>query len=401
VLWLVAIAIFFYGRFQDAGRGKDFLHFYCAAKIVLSGLGHQLYEVPLQWQFQLRYTGRIGNFFVHPPYQILLYIPFVALPVGSAYFAWTIFSLTILAAIAWLTSRRFDFPPRPSLSLALSLSFTPVVLSLLQGQDSILLLLCFALAFAALESDKDFAAGCFLAFGLFKFQFVLPVAITLFATRKKAFAAGFAAVACLLLILSASLVGPSSLAAYPRFLLRFDEIPFSGVYPGAMPNFRGGLEVIFGPSSPLSRVTLIFVSLLVLVIAIDGGRCRPSIRSAERLKISNTVIAAILVSYQAGPHDLTLLLLPIALTWAYLHSLTGRTGWRLGSTLILGALTLPPLYVYLLRVHQYVVLVLPMTALLAMNYAEIRHLGSAVRPVDRAGEGESLMENPGFRSSLR
>jgi hypothetical protein len=377
VVCVTGIMTLYYKRFLEAGQGTDFPHFYCAAKIVAAGLGHQLYDISLQWEFQRRYTGRVGNFFIHPPFETLIYFPFASLPIQAAYLAWTLFNLVVLAVAAWLFHSRLSLPISPGLTLVLLLSFVPVSLNFLQGQDTILLLLVFVLTCVALGEEKNLEAGCLLALGLFKFQFALPAAVIFFVSRKdgskKKFAAGFALVAVVLALISLGISGWSSLTSYPRLLLGFGNLPLSGFHAEAMATVRGVCLALFPAGSVLSRVAFVGASLLVLAVATDGWRrLSPTVGG---LAISNAVLAAVLLSYQASPHDLTLMVLPVFLTFTYLWRTPGLPSlWRRVSLFVLGVLFLPPLHVYAVRVHLYVLLALPLIALLFLNYVEIRRL---------------------------
>jgi hypothetical protein len=80
----------------------------------------------------------------------------------------------------------------------------------------------------------------------------------------------------------------------------------------------------------------------------------------------------VLLSYQASPHDLTLVLLPIFLTYTYLRNTPGLPSpWRRLSLFTLAVLFLPLLHVYAIRAHLYVLLVLPLVALVLLNHVEI------------------------------
>jgi hypothetical protein len=374
VVCVTGIMTLYYKRFLEAGQGTDFPHFYCAAKIVAAGLGHQLYDISLQWEFQRRYTGRVGNFFIHPPFETLIYLPFAGLPIQAAYLAWTLFNLVVLAVAAWLFHSRLSLSISPGLILVLLLSFVPVSLNFLQGQDTILLLLVFVLTCVALGEGKNFEAGCLLALGLFKFQFALPAAVIFLASRKGAsrerFAAGFAAVAAMLGLISLAISGWSSLTTYPRLLLGFGKVPFSGFHAEAMATIRGACLALFPAGSVPGRVAFVGAALVVLAGTIDGWRrVNPAVAG---LAVSNTVLAAVLLSYQASPHDLTLLALPVLLTFTYLWRTSDVPSlWRRLSLFVLAALFLPPLHVYAVRVHLYVLLALPVGAMLLLNYWEI------------------------------
>jgi hypothetical protein len=376
VIFAAAIATLHYKRFPEAGQGTDFPQLYCAAKIVGAGMGHRLYDVALQWQFQQRYTGRIGNFFIHPPFEALLYLPFTVLPLRAAYFAWTLFNLGILGWIAWLFHRGLRIPVAAEFIYVLLVSSVPVSLSLFQGQDSILLLLVFTLACIAVTNGRGFEAGCFLALGLFKFQFALPALLIFLVGRKsKVVAAGFSILAAVLIAISLWIAGWSSFSTYPRLLLDLDHIPFNGVHSGSIPNFRGALTMLFRQTSVMSWIAVGGFSLIAIAAAAVGWRRTESVPGAGTLALSNVVLAAVLCSYQASPHDLALTLIPIFLTYAYVQKASDMPqNRRILFLATLLVLFLPLLHVYALRMHLYVLLVVPLAILLLLNTLEIRRI---------------------------
>ncbi len=93
---------------------------------------------------------------------------------------------------------RIDF----GLLLVIFLTFAPTMDCLLIGQDSVLVLLVYTLVFVALKRNREFAAGCLLACGLFKFHLVLPFAIIFLLRRRWSFVLGFSTIASLLFLLA-------------------------------------------------------------------------------------------------------------------------------------------------------------------------------------------------------
>jgi hypothetical protein len=137
-----------------------------------------------------------------------------------------------------------------------------------------------------------------------------------------------------------------------------------------MATVRGGGLVLFPSGSVLGRVAFVGAALLVLALATDGWRRVNS--AVAGLAVSNSVLAAVLLSYQASPHDLTLVALPAFLTFTYLWRTPGLPSlWRRLSLFVLGGLFLPPLHVYAVRVHLYVLLALPIGAVFVLNYWEL------------------------------
>ena len=93
------------------------------------------------------------------------------------------------------------------------------------------------------------------------------------------------------------------------------------------------------------------------------------------MALANAVIAADLVSYHLSPHNLTILLLPMALI---LNHTMIRTDvprkLRLGLLGTLGILFLPPVYLWLLNEHRYTFLGIPVLILFGLTCAEIQRL---------------------------
>jgi hypothetical protein len=368
--FIFALAAFAAARVPASLQGTDFPDFYCAARMLAGGHGHQLYDADLQRQYQARYAGRVGTLYIHPPFEALLYLAVAWLPLRYAYLLWSLLNLAFLAVAARRLVQEL-VPPRDWLVwFAASLTFVPVLLCLLQGQDSLLLLLLVVLAFVALRRDRAFAAGCWLGLGLFKFHLVLPLVAVLVLTQNRdtrtALAKGFSLVALALAGLSAVISGWSVFLVYPRFLLHLQEQPFAGIIPQAMANLRGLVYFFFrSDHSPGAVLTLSILCAAALIRTLLGWKLGSKKEGEFDLAFANAVVFALLVSYHLNPHDLTLLLLPMALL---LHRILTRTtrvselaNWITLS--LLAILFLPPLHLWALRAGVYALLSLPLLAL--------------------------------------
>lgn len=242
-------------RFAASQNGTDFPEFYAAAKMVGQGAGRQLYDRAAQDRFEIRYAGRMGTYFNHPPFEALVYVPLTVWPLRGAYLVWCLLNAGFLAVVARLLAPQV-FPQRDwRVLLVLFFLFVPVLLNFLQGQDSLLLLLLLSLGFAALEREKAFTAGCLLACGLFKFHLVVPLVVVLLARpiarREKRLATGFLGTGALWIAISAAVSGWGFLAAYPRFLLRLGSLPLAGIHPEEMANLRGLVSLFPSPAGAL------------------------------------------------------------------------------------------------------------------------------------------------------
>ena len=192
----------------------DFTIFYSAGKIIRSGPRANLYDGTLQFQVQREFAPEVrirqaALPYNHPPFEALLFVPLTWLGYLNAYLVWNLFNLLALCTIPILLRDQVALlRTRPPWFWALlALAFFPAFMTLIQGQDSILLLLIFVLTYVFLKKNADFVAGSCLALGLFRFHLVLPLALILLLRSKRKAVLGFSCVAVFLLVLSVGLVG--------------------------------------------------------------------------------------------------------------------------------------------------------------------------------------------------
>jgi hypothetical protein len=390
LLLILFLAAFAAARPLSFLQGSDFPHFYCAARMLAEGHGHQLFDADLQRQYQARYAGRVGTLYSHPPFEALLYLAVAWLPLRYAYFLWSFLTMTLLAAGAARLARDALPPWDWRLMFAASLTFVPVLVCILQGQDSLLLLLLLVLAFTAMRQGSHFAAGSWLALGLFKFQLVLPLVLVMVLIQKRGFriglAKGFSLTALALAGVSVAISGWSVLTLYPKFLIHFKDQPLGGMAPQAMANFRGLTYFFFHTDDSawaVAAVSILSAAALVKTLTVwkqarlaSDPSSAPAIQNKDEfdLAFADTVLFALLVSYHLNPHDLTLLLLPVALM---LHrTFASATRWpRAGKWMtvgLLGILFLPPLHLWTLRANHYALVSLPLLALFLSSASILR-----------------------------
>ena len=368
--FVCALAAFAMTRSAASLQGTDFPDFYCAARMLASGHGHQLYDAGLQRQYQARYAGRVGTLYIHPPFEAAVYLAVAWLPLRYAYLLWSMLNLAFLG-IAVRRLAKEILPWNWLLSLAASLTFVPTLLCFLQGQDSLLLLLLIVLAFSALRHSRGFGAGCWLGLALFKFQFALPLAFVLVVTQSRSVRSGlvkgFSLAALALAGLSASISGWSVFLIYPRFLLHLKAQPFAGVVPQAMANFRGLIYLFFRSNQSSGAVISLSILCAAALIATFRGwkKIAPNKKDEFDLAFASTVLFALLVSYHLNPHDLSLLLLPIALLFRSASRRTPGARNPANSIILgwLGIVFLPPLHLWTFRGGVYALMSLPLLGL--------------------------------------
>ncbi len=346
----------------------DFTIYYTAGTIVRQGLGHQLYNDGLQFEVQKQFTPQVATRlgalpFNHPPFEALLYVPLAWLSYRAAYLLWTLANLGMLAALPILL--RPCVPLMTAWSapvwMCVSLVFFPIFFTLLQGQDTILLMFLYGLTFVSLRKERLVTAGAWLACGLFKFHLVLPFLVLLLIQQKtlqrcKKILLGFILVGALLGAVSIATVGLGQMIAYPRYVLGLEATMARGaIMPSDMPNLRGALYLL---ASNRSSFGVMVLSLSAVVLLVAAWICYRERDRLDDLNFSLAVFATVLVSYHALGSDLCVLAIPALLLVAWLRETWGSRRWThltIGSSL--AALLFSPVQLILAMRYNRVALV--------------------------------------------
>jgi Glycosyltransferase family 87 len=302
----------------------DFVACYTAARMVWDGKGSHLYDLREQTAYQERILQALQTEFrfkdgllayIHPPFEIVWFIPLGGLGYLQAYFVWLAVSLGCVVAGVCLLLRCQRSLDRWRLSHYFlgSLAFFPVFINLLQGQDSATLFLYWTLSYWNLVRSREATAGACLSLLLQKFQVLLPSLLVLLVLRRWRVLSGFLAGSMALLGVSLALVGPSGIESYARLIAEVSTwIERKGIYPSQMHNLRAQFYVWLYAQYPFVANVLTGLSsvvLLVLLVRAWNGDWKPG--SAEfGLKFSLLVTISLLVSPHLNLHDLTCLLLP-------------------------------------------------------------------------------------------
>jgi hypothetical protein len=273
--------LFFNVRERLARGYPDFTIFYTAGTIVRHEDSQRLYDEGTESNVQTQLFGKIpyrqGPLpYTHPPFEALIFVPLTFLPFGWAFAAWDLLNLLLLTWVTLLLRRRVGaLRAIPAWEFVITcLAFFPIFACFLQGQDSILQLFLFTLAYLALEDGSDVIAGGWFALAAFRFQFVVPIILLLAIWKRSRVAVGFLAVSTLLALVSASLVGWAGLIHYPVYILQGMRPPIvRDVLPGLMPNLRG--LVMGWPFLDATRVGIVITalsSILIFIYAVIQGR---------------------------------------------------------------------------------------------------------------------------------
>jgi hypothetical protein len=361
----------------------DFRQLYAAGYMVRTGHAGELYDIRAQQQFQDVLVGNDERAlpFIRPAYQALLFVPFSLLPYRTAYLAFLGVNLLVLAMAFWILRPSMRNLARiwRGLPVIIFLVFYPIALALMQGQDSILLLLLLAAALVALEQGRERRAGILLGLGLFKMQIVIPIALLFLLWRRFRFLAGFALSACLLASISLWVVGFAQSVAFARSLFSVGAgLAATHQFPlrvSIMANLRGLIFGLLGsrlPSVWIQSLTIV-ASISVLLWAALAVPARQKAADAFVLAIT----ASLIVSYYLFIHDLSVLLIPIAITLDRfifpdsnftdnnVSADTTPTALDRAAAWMSGALLVAPMCIFLIP-DQFYLVALPMSAFMVI-----------------------------------
>jgi hypothetical protein len=370
----------------------DFRQLYAAGYMVRTGHAAELYDIRAQQRFQDVLVGGDERAlpFIRPAYQALLFVPFSLLPYRTAYLAFLAVNLVLLAIAFWILRSHMSHLMRVwrFLPVFLFLVFYPIALALMQGQDSILLLLLLTAALAALEGDQELRAGMLVGLGLFKMQIVIPVALLFLLWRRWRFFAGFALSACLLSLISLWVVGFAQTTAYARSLLsvgtNMEAVHQFPLRVSIMANLRGLFFGLLGARLPAfwiqAPILVASVSVLLWVaLAVPGKQSR-----ADAFVVAIT--ASLIASYYLFIHDLSVLLIPIVITldrFILAHGETPASSLDRAAAWMSAALLVTPMCIFLMPEHFYLV-ALPLCAFMVIL---IRNFPREAQPLNSARYG--------------
>jgi hypothetical protein len=300
-------------------RGNaDFRVFYSGGYLLRSGQTGQIYDDDKIKNVQDERVS-ISPWvlpFTHPAYEALLFVPFSLLRYRAAYITFLGFNLLCLVIGYWFLQTRFG-PLRerwrwlPPLAV---LGFMPIPAALMQGQDSLILLALFTAALAFMDSGSELAAGLLLGLGMFKFQILIPIGFLFFIWRRWQILFGTVISGAVVLALSAALTGIDAQRTYVHKLYDISlkrhgaDLIGYGVPVAGMPNIRGIVSSVLHVAPGISLSTIVILSLVLIVLAAWRGWS-----TSPQWQLAIAISAAALTGYHVLPHDLSILLISMAI----------------------------------------------------------------------------------------
>jgi len=330
--YLVAVAagIATHGGFTDLSGaivGADYSAFYGAGHRVIEGRADLLYDVdaeseltralvaPAPWREEV-------HPFVSPPYWALAFVPLAALPYPISLAVFSALSIAMLFLSTRMLRDAFRSLASRGSTRTLAraaLGFFPVLLSLLNGQTSMLLLACFTAFFALLRRQRELAAG--LAIGLLavKPPLLLGPGLVALAAGRWRVLVGIACSASAWLAVGWSVM-PDAMRAYAIATPEIVELLRASEYHTWGQTSLFGLATLLLDPISHGAATMVGWSLIALAaIAIVVMVARtPWTPGSARWDL--TLAAALALGFVASPHlflyDTSLLVLPIAIAVA-------------------------------------------------------------------------------------
>jgi len=300
-------------RFQ--ARKPDFAHLYQTGR----KLNHERFPFLIERfpslnspEYNVQVDGRdFEPDNMHPPYENVLYAALALLKFRVAYIVWwacNVGFLFLSLFVLWpLTANLHNGYPY---LLMLVATFFPVLVAMVQGQNSVMLLAFLTLCYASLEKGNDFRAGFALGMGMFKFVVVIPLAFWLILEKRRRSLAGFFSGCVALFFLALWLVGINGIKAYVLLVAGFGvKAPEEPGSEAIMPNLRGLFHALASGIAPEIWLTVLtLISSLTLLIWVDARLKR---YKSLRLSFAVQVLLTCMISYHLFPHDGAVLVLPL------------------------------------------------------------------------------------------
>jgi hypothetical protein len=284
-----------------AARSHDFLNIYTGASLAREGRFADLHDPEVQLARERRIFPQLPSLvpFVRPAFYAAFLMPLALLPYGTAFVVWiAVQSALLLACWAWIW-RRFGAD-----ALVFAALFLPCPLGIASGQDCVMMLALFILAFELAERSRWFVAGAALALMLMKFHLILLWPVALLVQRRWRILAGFCATALALLGICIALGGINSLRVYAA-LIQNKSLDHLSPSPELMISFQGLLANL-GIETPWASALLVGAAVVIFLW---------SLRAAPLWRMfALTAGASLWIVPHVYGYDASLLLLPILLT---------------------------------------------------------------------------------------
>lgn len=314
LLALVGSYILLWRAGAAGSKQTDFVPVYAASHLAringgaiynLMSLGH--YERLLVWP--LHVAGGVMPF-LYPPYVAVAFAPLAQLPYNLAFVTWAAVNLILLVGTLTALQRYVQLSGRAALLFwTAGLAFPPVLLTLAQGQVSILLLALLLGAFLSIRAGNAIVGGALLSAALIKPTYVAPILLVLALQQRWRVLAGFAGGTVVLATVPVVLLGPSTSWSYVRLL--HAATGWSEQIGGFAPIWNHSIVGFSELLLPSRLAQVVPAAAIVLGIGLLTGVTLTTWRLEVSFALA--VLLGLVLSPHVLLHDLALLLIPVAI----------------------------------------------------------------------------------------
>lgn len=349
-LALFAISLLNVGSFAIMWRVRqalDYRCFYAIGRIAHTSLD-SIYSPQAQKQEQPKYPGsrEVKIFCIHPPQELIVFMPLAQLPYATSLALWTALNVLFLCFSMRLLSMVIAVKWWRLAVISFAIFSTPYALYI--GQDTLLLLLFLSAVLFLASRELDVLAGLCLALALFKPQIPVVVALALLLHGRRKLFGAFLISASVIAAVDLMAIGKSGIQSFLT-LIRLQE----HVEPAKiMPSIRGLLEFVPAPHA----VSVVISLLLVSVCSLSWYRGKGLLPV-----FSSSILVGALTAHHFHAYDLAVLVIPFS------YWLTrGITHLELALIVVIAA---SPVFFLLLLYHSCALLAIPLIllALLEVN----------------------------------
>ncbi len=299
-------------------KAIDFVAFYTGA-FSLDRNPQMLYYLPQQLIIQQQIapiTQHVPIFlpFLNPPFVALFFTPFVPLGLQNSYALWVIVNVCIVIVLCIFGIRelkKYRLYQKVLFVLG-TITFIPLLTSLLLGQLSLILCLVLLSSWLLLKQKKEYQSGLVLSLLLIKPHLILIPLLVIVVQRKKAMIAGLLSGIIILTSISFFLVGATGMSDYFALLQSATQWNAGyGIDVMAQHSLQTVLLILFQTRN-LAEIRLVWiVFLLILILPTAFLWSRKVVFSAlhRSLKWALLIVVMLLTSPHTHFHDLSFLII--------------------------------------------------------------------------------------------
>jgi hypothetical protein len=329
--WLILLLNLLFRSGWQGGLGQiiggDFIMFY-ATGLTYNDSPEQIYNYDLQTQTQQSLVAPTVlpgiNPYMNPPYVAPLYTLLTTLPLTWSYLSWTVLMIifAILAAIMMMSILPNGIVAK-GLSrgqlIILVMSFFPLIESFQAGQNSALTLFLMTCVIFLTIKERNFLAGIFAGFMIYKPQYILGFLILWVVWKNWKALAGFSLVAIFWIGSFYIAHGFGLFRTYQELSQVFVMLPYIEGFPAyILVTLYGLLSTLFPQSA--QPYTYAFSQFVLGMSIIALAMYAFSLRHKSTLERIPAITLAILLPLFATPyallHDLVLVI-PAFVLWAH------------------------------------------------------------------------------------